>query len=496
MVSHDIAERLSPENFKKKKIAVLGFGIEGIEVCRFLLLLKSSIVVYDQKKWDELDESKTDFEKKGIQFVTGENYLQNELPGFDFIFRSPGFPYLSEVLTKAKSQGSIITSAIKLFFDLCPAKIIGVTGTKGKGTTSTLIYRILKNSHKDVYLAGNIGTPPLGLFLNQNTLDFSPGMNGLSGEERHDTPDFSPGRVSLPRLNRKSWIVLELSSFQLQDITVSPHLSVVLFISSAHQNVHKSFEEYYQAKSNIIRYQKSTDLAVFNFDDHNASALARFTKAKKYYFSRYKKTNSAYVNSRQLYYAGRLIGPTGKLKLRGEHNWDNICAAISAAKAIDIPLDIIRKTIYAFKGLEHRLELVRKVNGVAFYDDSFSTEPETAIAAIKSFTEPLILIAGGSDKGSDYSELGNVIAHSTVKTLIVIGDMAVRIKSAAVAHGFTGKIVRHLHSMKAIVDSSRKASSPGNVVILSPACASFDMFQNYKDRGNQFKQHVKTIPSA
>jgi UDP-N-acetylmuramoylalanine--D-glutamate ligase len=444
-------------DFKNKRVAVLGLGLEGEDVCHFLLQQKAKITVFDQKNATELGKTYQEFKEKGINFKLGKDYLKSVLKDFDFIFRSPGFSRFLPPIINAEKRGVVVTSATKLFFDLCPGKIIGVTGTKGKGTTATLIYQILKQDKKNVFLAGNIGEPMLKL---------------------------------LSRLDKDSWVVLELSSFQLMDMEKSPQIAVVLFISSEHLDYHQDRKEYVQAKSNIVRHQKRKDFVVLNADDPTSSSLTKLSPAHAYFFSRKKKVNGAHVKNKQIFLGSEVIGKTTDLKLRGEHNWDNVCAAITASFLAGANLETMKKTVFSFKGLEHRLELVRIKNKITFYNDSFSTTPETAIAAIRAFHEPIILILGGSEKGSDYSDLGREIAKSMVKTLILIGKTAEELREIISKAGFRGEIIFRPGGMKEIVKVAWKKSRPGEVILLSPACASFDMFRNYKDRGEQFKQAV------
>ncbi|MCJ7805013.1 UDP-N-acetylmuramoyl-L-alanine--D-glutamate ligase [Patescibacteria group bacterium] len=447
------------ENFEQQKIAVLGFGLEGQDLCRFFLKQKAQITVFDQK--DKLSGKEyQNFKKAGIDFKLGKNCLRN-LSGFNFVFRSPGFKrFLPEILA-AEKQGAKISSAVKLFFELCPGKIIGVTGTKGKGTTATLIAEILKNDSQPVFLAGNVGQPMLSL---------------------------------LPRIKKRDWVVLELSSFQLQDLNQSPQIAVVLFIASEHLDYHKNTDEYIQEKANIVSHQKQSDFAVLNADDLISSSFASLTPAKIYCFSRQKKVNGAYVQNREIYLFKEKLGSVDDLQLLGEHNWHNVCAAALASSLAGASLESIKKTIFSFKGLEHRLEYVKTIHNVAFYNDSFSTTPETTIAAIKAFKKPVVLIAGGSEKGSDYRELGKEISCQSVKTLILIGQMAERIKKAVLAAGFQGEILfRPSEKMKEIVRLALAKAKPGSIVLLSPACASFDMFKNYKERGEQFKKNAQAL---
>ena len=449
-------------NFTNKQIAVLGLGIEGRDVCKYLLKQGArNITVFDRKTAVELEQIYKQFKGlKSLEFKLGQNYLKDRLVDFDIIFRSPAFKLSMPEIVEAKKAGATISSATKLFFDFCPAKIIGVTGTKGKGTTATLIYRILKKAKKKVFLAGNIGEPMLTL---------------------------------LPKLRKEDLVVLELSSFQLIDMTKSPHLAVVLFISSEHLDYHKDTHEYIQSKANIVIYQTKNDMAILNADNPTSSSFASLTPAKIYCFSRSRKVNGGYVEADKIFLFDKEIGGVSKLKLRGAHNWDNVCAAITASRLGGADIDSIKKTVFSFSGLEHRLELVRKYKGVSFYNDSFSTTPETAIAAIRAFKEPTILIAGGSEKGSNYTELGKEIAHSSVKCLILIGQMAEQIKQAALRGGYKGKITFQPGKMKEIVRKAFAEAKTGEVVLLSPACASFDMFKNYKDRGSQFKKYVRSL---
>ena len=405
--------------FIDKNIAILGLGEEGRDLLDWLKAKTRNCRI---KIFDKIDTA--------------------DLTGFDLIFRSPGFYRYSPMLVRAGKAGAEISSATKLFFELCPAQIIGVTGTKGKGTTSTLIFQMLKAEGKTAFLAGNIGKPMLKL---------------------------------LPRLKPNDWVCLELSSFQLQDLDRSPQIAVVLNITQDHLDIHKNLAEYRRAKTNIVAHQTSADQAVLNADYEVTRRLARLTAAKVHWFS--PKTVT--------------IDKT-KVKLRGPHNLENIAAAMTAAGLAGVSRENQEKVIYSFTGLEHRLEPVKTVAGVTYFNDSFSTTPETATAAIHSFREPLILIMGGSDKGSDYRDLGKAIgAASNVKAVILIGKMGPVIKRSL--KNFLGLVVTGGTDMRQIVQQARKLAVSGDVVVLSPACASFDMFTNYKDRGKQFKLWVNQL---
>ena len=407
-------------HYKNKKVAILGYGIEGKDAEIYLKSQEAKVTILDQK--------------------IDENYLQ-DLNDFDIIVRSPGVRFDLPEIESAKRSGVIVTSAIKIFFEECPAKIIGVTGTKGKGTTSTLIYEILKNDNQDVYLAGNIGKPYLEL---------------------------------LEKLRKDSFVILEMSSFQLIDMEVSPHIAVILNITVDHLDWHINREEYVNAKKNIVRYQSESDFAIINEEYDTPKSFAELTKAKVLFFSKSSLDSKFKQN----------------LLLRGEHNLENIAAAVTVARALKIDEDIILSTVQSFKGLEHRLELVETIDGRTFYNDSFATGPQPTIAAINSFTEPETIILGGSDKGLDYSELGEMISKKeNVKNIILIGAIRREIEKH-----IKGKNLIDLgtSTMTEIVEKAFEVTPKGGVVILSPAAASFDMFANYKDRGNQFKKAVQS----
>lgn len=427
-------------NYTGKKIAVLGLGIEGKDAINFLLGKGATVTLFDKKYEEELDFSEID--KSKLSLVTGERYLEGGLTDFDIIVRSPGvYRYIPEIV-EAEKSGVIITSAIKIFFDEAVCKIIGVTGTKGKGTTSTLIYEILKAAGKEVFLSGNIGKPSLEL---------------------------------LPRLDPDSWVVLEISSFQLIDMEVSPNIAVVLNITLDHMDWHKDREEYIKAKENIVKYQRPTDFAVINEEYQSSKDFAKVAKGKTVFFCK---------GSLEEKFKEQLI-------LRGEHNLENIAAAVSVARCIGVSDETILKTVRSFKGLEHRLEMVGAISGVTFYNDSFATGPQPTIAAINSFSEPETLILGGSDKGLDFGQLREVINNKeNVKNILLIGLIGSRI-----GQGLEGKNIINLGHvpMDEIVKKAFEVTQKGGVVILSPAAASFDMFKNYKDRGNQFKNAVKSL---
>jgi len=449
------------ENLKNKKIAVLGLGINNVGLAEFLLKQKVDFTICDKntearKKYPKFAKNKL------VSWRLGENYLNN-LVDFDIVFRTPGIPYFIPEIQKAIKKGVEVSSQTKLFFDLCPCKIIGVTGTKGKGTTTTLIYNILKASGKKAYLAGNIGKDPFEF---------------------------------LAKLKKNDWVCLELSSFQLQDLHKSPNIGVVLNITQEHLDYHKSIEEYREAKASIVKWQTDKDFAAVNFDYPVSKKFSALSGGQVYFFSRFGKVKKgAYIENKNVVLVDKgkksVVCDTAKLKLRGQHNWENITAAITASYLAGAKLPATKKEVLNFKGLEHRLELTGIKKGVSYYNDSFATTPESTIAAIKAFNEPVVLICGGSEKGSDYTELGKVIKNSTIRTVILIGQTAQKIKKSI---GKTDiELIEGCKNMDDIFAAIKKVAQKGDIVLLSPACASFGMFKNYKDRGNRFKDNVKKI---
>ncbi|OGF62528.1 UDP-N-acetylmuramoylalanine--D-glutamate ligase [Candidatus Giovannonibacteria bacterium RIFCSPLOWO2_01_FULL_44_40] len=474
------------------KIAILGYGVEGKSAERFFKRLgcptpKREIEIRDVKR-------------------QGRNYLKN-LDKFDMIVRSPGVPYLLPEIQKAKKAGVKITSATKLFFAaldegfygsrICASrgkevvlfsktplslrrrgvggevKIIGITGTKGKGTTATLLYQILKASGKDVFWAGNIGRPMLDI---------------------------------LPRLKRNSIVVLELSSFQLQDLDRSPDIAVVLDISPDHLNYHKSFKEYLNTKARLVsnllpRHQIFQDTRIFLLKNRSArtgrtaQGLEKFVSSSIgetlptiFFFpdNKYSKLIASKSHGKKI---AVLPDPDLILQLSGPHNLKNASMAATISANLDVSQKIIRKTVQNFKGLPHRLEFVRKVGGVSYYNDSASTNPAATIAALKSFTQPKILIAGGQSKGLGFKPLGAAVKKSNTKLVILCGQNKSEI---GLAIGKAAPIIK-THDLKSAVKLANKKAARGDVVILSPASTAFDMFSGYAERGRSFKKFVHML---
>lgn len=452
-------------DFSNKNVAIIGIGLEGKDVLRFLSKKGAKVTVFDQKQKEELDL--VDVRSLRFDVRCGPDYLKGGLQGFHYIVRSPGVrPDLPQILDAVKG-GAKITSATNIFFSLCPAPVIGITGTKGKGTTATLVYECLVKSlpaqagGKSVYLAGNIGKPYLEL---------------------------------LPLLKPDDFVILELSSFQLIDIERSPHIAVVLNITTDHLDWHKDREEYVAAKENIVRFQTQEDYAVLMKDYETPASFAQKTRAAVYWASVKEQARGAYVLHGKIVVnidKEEEVGSVDKLLLRGRHNWENVAAATCASYLAGATVEGIKKGVFSFKGLPHRLELVGTHNGITFYNDSFATSPAPVLAAVASFTEPVILILGGSSKGLSYEEFGKELANRKhIKAVLIIGEVGPEIQKAMKEGGFTGKIVAGGKNMVEIVQNAAYHAQPGDVVLLSPAAASFDMFKDYKDRGEQFKKEV------
>jgi UDP-N-acetylmuramoylalanine--D-glutamate ligase len=469
---------------RKKRVAVLGLGIENLALTDYLLQKGAHVTVCDRRTPQQLGERYTTLHNLGVDFRLGSSYLEG-LEDFNVLFRSPGLPLFQPELVDAMRQGVEVTSAMRLFVMLCPCPIVGVTGTKGKGTTSALIHRMLVASQRrcgaQAYLGGNIGIAPFSF---------------------------------LPQLTAADVVVLELSSFQLEDMVESVPIAVVTNITEDHltaadpnnPNYHRSREAYVQAKTNLFRHQDASGITILNNDDPTCRTLKEMAPGTLLLYGSSPQSPGAwYEPTRDGQYklfwnpAGEqeeLIG-SDRIKLRGEHNLLNIAAAALAAAQAGADRDSIVGAISAYHGLEHRLEYVATVDGVQYFDDSFATAPEPTIVALRAFKEPIVLIAGGVDKGVDYLPLVEEILASSVKAVVLIGKMAPVLKELIIRLGTEkGKVpflVDGGTDMAKVMAVTREIAKPGDVVLLSPACASFDLFKNYKERGDLFKQEVRAL---
>ena len=444
------------------KIVIAGYGLEGISSLRYFrqVFPDAEFVIADQKVVENAPD--------GVTVRTGELVFAEQLQDADMVVRAPGVP--PRLL---KTSGKI-WSATNEFFDKCPAPIIGVTGTKGKGTTCSLIAAILRAAGQTVHLVGNIGVPALD---------------------------------ALPNITKNDFVVYELSSFQLWDLEKSPHIAVVLMIEPDHLNVHTDFADYLNAKKNIRRHQQLADVCLYHptnkysrevaaapldrlldtGDDHGDT----LSFAQRYAIP---DDDQVYVQDGYFCVQNRQICSTRHLRLPGAHNLENACAAMSAVTELPITVtdEQYAAGLESFTGLPHRLKFVAEKNGVKYYDDSISTTPGSAIAALKSFTKPKILILGGSDKGADYTELAQEIARQQMRAVIVNGANASEIIEILHKNKVSCQVVQlEMAAMPTVVEAAANQAQSGDVVILSPAAASFDMFKSYNDRGEQFVAAVE-----
>lgn len=430
-----------------KKAAIVGFGVEGRSSYDYFAKQGYDITIVDEHPVGGLPPD--------AKFLTGKDAL-DKLEDFDVVVRSPGVP-----LHHIKTNGEI-TSNTKEFFRVCKTKdIIGVTGSKGKGTTAMLVWEMLKQAGKQSYIGGNIGKPALDLL--ETTSD-----------------------------DLEEIIILELSSFQLWDLDVSPHVAVVLMVEPEHLERHKDLDDYLNAKTNLVSHQKAEDLTIYlPGNQYVERIVAKSTAGKKL---PYTQAPGAHVADGWIEIDGIKICQTNRLALIGQHNIDNACAAVTAAWQYTKDVGAIAKALYRFAGLPHRLQFVAEVRGVKYYDDSIATTPGSAIAALRAFRQPKIIILGGSDKGADFTELAQEVAKSGVKEAILIGEMRFKLQAALNKAGFTDTVYFDKKSkMGDIIDYAQKSAEPGDIVILSPACASFDMFKGYTDRGDQFIDSVRGL---
>ncbi|NLC53451.1 MAG: UDP-N-acetylmuramoyl-L-alanine--D-glutamate ligase [Firmicutes bacterium] len=469
---------------REKRVAVLGLGIENLALTNYLLQKGVHVTVCDRRTPEQLGERYTTLHRLGVAFRLGPSYLEG-LDDFGVLFRSPGLPLFQPELVDAKRQGVEITSAMRLFVSVCPCPIIGVTGTKGKGTTSALIHRMMVASQRrrgaQSYLGGNIGIAPFSF---------------------------------LPQLSPADVVVLELSSFQLEDMVESVPIAVVTNITEDHlsavdpdnPNYHRSREAYVLAKTNLFRHQDASGITILNHDDPTCRTLQEMAPGTLLFYGSGAQSPGAWyekVTDDQYKVFWNLAGEqeelitSDRIKIRGEHNLLNIAAAALAAAQAGADRESIVDAISAYNGLEHRLEYVATVDGIQYFDDSFATAPEPTIVALRAFKEPIVLIAGGVDKGADYRPLAEEILASSVRAVVLIGKMAPVLKELIIRLGAEkGKVpclVEGGADMATIMAVTQEIAKPGDVVLLSPACASFDLFKNYKERGTLFKRAVMAL---
>lgn len=431
------------QKIKEETIAIVGLGSENFALLNFLFTKKVifPITIFAFQGRQEIERHYPELKKwNHITWVISKPSF-NRLKKYSLIIKSPGAFFSPELRKQLKEAGVKVLAPMQLFLDFCPSKnIIGVTGTKGKGTTSSIIASILKKASKKVWLGGNIGIAPFSF---------------------------------IQKIKPTDLIILELSSFQLEDMTSSPHISILTNFTPEHlsaadknnPNYHPSLTRYWRAKLNIVQHQTEGDYAIINrcLEDEIKNAKL---KSKIIFFT----TSTLSSN------------------LPGNHNKENIAAAEAVAKILDIPKSVIAAAVQGFKGLPYRLEKVADKQGITYYNDSFATTPSATITALKAFDQPIILIAGGADKGANFKQLGRIIKQQNVKAVILFKGTA--LKKLILTLYKKSAIINIASSMSLAVKKAQKLAEKGDIILLSPACASFGIFKNYKDRGEQFNRNI------
>ena len=451
-----------------KKVAFIGAGVSHKRCIEKFVELGAQVTLCDQKKsLEDFGAYADTLRRLQVRLSLGEHYTDG-FAGQDIIMRTPGYEYYKPELQAALQAGTKVTSEVELFFELCPCEIVAVTGSDGKTTTTTLISKMFEAAGRKVFLGGNIGAALLPQLA-----------------------DVTPEAVA----------VVELSSFQLISMRVSPKVAVVTNVTANHLDHHKDMQEYIDAKRNILLWQVPPCRAVLGFENEISRGMQKDCKGEQVWFTRLHDTDKgAFLRESDdtLCYAENgvvtPILPRAEVKLRGLHNVENLLAAIAAVWG-RVPVEAMRQVGSTFTGVEHRIEPVRTLDGVTYYNDSIASSPTRTIAGLRSFNQKIILIAGGYDKKIPYEPLApEILAH--VKTLVLMGATGPRIEAAVRAcPGFDESALTILHadSMQHAVELARGAAQPGDVVSLSPASASFDLYPNFEVRGRDYKNIVNNL---
>ena len=452
--------------WKGKHVSVVGLGKSNMALIRYLARRGVSITARDQKSADELGAAVDELRRLGAEMRLGPGYLK-DLAASDGIFLTPGMRKDLPQIEEARVLGVEITSETNLFMELCRAPVVGITGSSGKTTTTTLVGALLEAAGHKVYVGGNIGRPLIEV---------------------------------VDEIKESAVVVLELSSFQLELATRSPQVACITNITPNHLDVHPDMEAYVAAKKRIYQFQSDSDVLVLNAVNEHTRAMAKGARGRVVWFSAAGEVPlGAFVDSGRIVIAkdgrsgGTLTDVCGldEIRLLGDHNVENVLAACAIADQLGVTPGTMRDVVSTFTGVAHRLELVREANGVAYYNDSIATSPSRAVAGIKAFDRPIHLIAGGYDKHLPWDEFAEVVAER-VKTLVLIGQAGPAIERAVLdAKGATKPRIVYADSLKEAVAVAAGAAVPGDVVLLSPACASYDMFPNFEVRGEQFRKWVR-----
>ena len=450
-------------NLKNKNILLIGLAKTGIATIKLLDKLEANIIVNDIKDKEKLKDILLELEDiKNAQYILG--YHPEDVDYIDMAVVSPGVPLDLPFILKLKENNIQIIGEVELAYRLSKNPIfVGITGTNGKTTTTSLVGEIFKADNKDTYIVGNIGNPVI------------------------DTVDTT---------NENSYLITELSSFQLESIVdFKPKVATILNFSPDHLNRHHTMENYVDAKANIFKNQNEKDFCILNYDDKEVKKLSSKCNSQVIFFSRKEKVDKGVYldeNDNIVINIDEKITLINKneLSLPGNHNLENCMASIAMAYVCGIDLDVVRHVLKTFKAVEHRLEYVRTINDVMFVNDSKGTNPDSTIKAITSYEKPIILIAGGYNKNSDFSELLEV-GKENIKALVLMGETADIIEECAKEKGYNNVI--KVNNMKEAVKTSYELSKSGEVVLLSPACASWDMYKSFEERGNDFKENVNNL---
>lgn len=439
--------------FENKKIFILGMARSGYEAAKLLSDYNNEIIVTDGKEQDSSLVS--ELESLGVKVIITDDQLSLLDDSFDYVIKNPGIKYDNPVVVKAKELGIKVINEVEMAYSFLDksVNIIGVTGSNGKTTTTTLISEFMKNSFDNVYLGGNIGIP-------------------LSNFVRDIKPN--------------SYLVLEISDHQLCDMyNFKTNVSVLTNITPTHLDFHKSYEVYQMTKKKIFNNHTSDDLAVINKDDEVSMKITDDIKSTKVYYG-HDKTNLAYYDEEGIYYDGKLVIKLDDIILKGKHNYQNIMGAIIAVKKYGVTNEVIQKVLKEFKGVEHRLEYVDTIDGVTYYNDSKATNCVSTITALNSFDKPTILLLGGYDRGHSFHDLDDSMKN--VKCVVCFGETKNRIEEFC--NDLNIKCYKN-DTLKEAMNVVKDICTPGDVVLLSPACASWDQYDRFEDRGNEFKKLVR-----
>ena len=439
--------------FENKKIFILGMARSGYEAAKLLSDYNNEIIVTDGKEQDSSLVS--ELESLGVKVIITDDQLSLLDDSFDYVIKNPGIKYDNPVVVKAKELGIKVINEVEMAYSFLDksVNIIGVTGSNGKTTTTTLISEFMKNSFDNVYLGGNIGIP-------------------LSNFVRDIKPN--------------SYLVLEISDHQLCDMyNFKTNVSVLTNITPTHLDFHKSYEVYQMTKKKIFNNHTSDDLAVINKDDEVSMKITDDIKSTKVYYG-HDKTNLAYYDEEGIYYDGKLVIKLDDIILKGKHNYQNIMGAIIAVKKYGVTNEVIQKVLKEFKGVEHRLEYVDTIDGVTYYNDSKATNCVSTITALNSFDKPTILLLGGYDRGHSFHDLDDSMKN--VKCVVCFGETKNRIEEFC--NDLNIRCYKN-DTLKEAMNVVKDICTPGDVVLLSPACASWDQYDRFEDRGNEFKKLVR-----